>query len=72
MRPTKGEIRNAPASAAATAWTMEKSRVRLQLIPCWDCRMWAAWIPSQVEATLMRMRSLEMPLSAYSWKKNGR
>lgn len=64
MRPTKGEMRKAPASAAAMAWTMENMRVRLQLMPCSDCRMCAALIPSQVEAILIRTRSLEMPIDS--------
>ncbi len=61
MRPTKGEIRKAPASAPAMACTSENISVRLQLMPCSFCRMRAAWIPSQVEAILMRMRDLSMP-----------
>jgi hypothetical protein len=53
MRPTNGEIRNAPASAAAMACTSENSSVRLQSIRS-RRRISAARIPSQVDATLMR------------------
>lgn len=68
IRPTKGEMRKAPASAAAMAWTSENMRVRLVLMPYLLCRISAALIPSQVEAILIRMRSLEIPCSLYSWK----
>jgi hypothetical protein len=61
MRPTKGEMRKAPASAAAMAWTRENMSVRLQLMPWSRCKISAALIPSHVDATLIRMRSLEMP-----------
>ncbi len=61
IRPTKGEMRKTLASAAATAWTSENRRVRLQLIPKSRCRMRAAWIPSQVEAILIRTRDLSTP-----------
>ena len=61
MRPTKGEIRKAPASAAAMACGKENISVRLQLTPYLDCRVCAALMPSHVEATLIRMRSFETP-----------
>ena len=63
MRPTNGEISLASASAQATAWASEKSRVMLQLMPSF-CRTPAAWMPSQVEAILMRTRSRAMPALA--------
>jgi hypothetical protein len=62
IRPTKGEMRYAPASAPATAWTFENRRVRLQLILWSRCRIRAAWIPSQVDAILIRMRDLSIPI----------
>ena len=65
MRPTKGEIRNTPASAQATAWAKENSRVRLQWMPSRSSRS-AARMPSQVEAILISRRSVPMPASAYS------
>ena len=56
MRPTKGEIRNMPASAHATACAMENSAgVRLQSMPLQD--LGGADAP-QVEASLIRMRSM--------------
>ena len=64
MRPTKGEISVAPASPQATAWQNENSSVMLQRMPS-CCRMRAAWMPSQVEASLIRMRSRAMPASSY-------
>ncbi|CSC94499.1 Uncharacterised protein [Vibrio cholerae] len=64
IRPTNGEIRNTPASAHARACAKENSRVRLQLMPSFS-RISAARIPSQVEASLIRIRSLLMPASLY-------
>lgn len=54
MRPTKGEIRVALASAAATAWAKEKRSVMLQWMPSFS-RVRAAWMPSQVVASWWRM-----------------
>jgi len=45
MRPTKGEISVHPASAQATAWAIEKMRVKLHVIPSFS-RISAALIPS--------------------------
>ena len=64
-RPTKGEIKVTPASAHATAWAKPKSRVRLQWMASSRSSSLAAWIPSQVEAILMRMRSLGIPTDLY-------
>jgi hypothetical protein len=61
IRPTKGEMRKAPASAAAMAWGRENMSVRLQLMPWSRCRISAALMPSHVEAILIRTRSLLMP-----------
>jgi hypothetical protein len=63
-RPTKGEIRVTPASAQATAWPKPNSRVRLQLIPSSLSSSLAAWIPSQVDAILIRIRSFLMPIES--------
>jgi hypothetical protein len=38
----------------------------LQLILWSRCRIRAAWMPSQVEATLIRTRDLSMPTDLYS------
>ena len=65
MRPTKGEIRNTPASAQATACANENSRVRLHWIPSRSSRS-AARMPSHVLAILISRRSRPMPASAYS------
>ena len=54
IRPTNGEIRNAPASLQASAWVGLKIRVRLQSMPS-ACRMRAASTPSQVAAILIRI-----------------
>merc|ERR1719393_157972 len=64
IRPTKGEMRVAPASAHATAWTLLKIRVQLHVMPS-ASRILQAWMPSHVEAILMRMRDLSMPISLY-------
>src|SRR3569833_913656 len=69
-RPTKGEMRKALASAAAMACGSENISVRLQLTPWSRCRISAALMPSHVEAILIRMRSLEMPSSLYSYITN--
>lgn len=61
IRPTNGEMRKAPASAAAMAWVKLNMSVRLVLMPWSRCRISAALIPSHVEAILIRTRSLEMP-----------
>lgn len=63
IRPTKGEMRKASASAAAMAWTRENMRVKLQLTPSF-WRISAALMPSQVEAILIRIRSLEIPMES--------
>ena len=63
IRPTNGEINLAPASAQATAWASEKSSVMLQLIPSF-CSTWAAWMPSQVVASLISTRSRGIPFLA--------
>ena len=64
MRPTKGEIRNTPASAQATAWAKENSSVRLQWMPARSSCS-AARMPSQVEAILISRRSRPMPSASY-------
>src|SRR5450830_1383100 len=65
MRPTKGEIRNTPASAQATAWANENSSVRLVWMPAFSRRS-AVRMPSQVEASLISTRSRPMPAWSYS------
>ena len=64
MRPTKGEISVTFASAQAIACAMLKSNVRLHEIPSFSSCS-AALIPSQVEASFIRMRSLLIPASLY-------
>mmetsp|Transcript_19455 Transcript_19455/g.36635 ORF Transcript_19455/g.36635 Transcript_19455/m.36635 type:complete len:220 (-) Transcript_19455:21-680(-) len=51
--PTNGEMRVAPTSAQAIAWHILKRRVMLTWIPS-ASRTLAAWIPSHVEAILIR------------------
>jgi len=55
-----------PASAQATAWAKPNKRVRLQWIPSSRSSSRAAWIPSQVEAILMRILSRLMPTDSYN------
>ena len=45
------------------AWGSEKSSVKLQLMPS-RCKISAALMPSQVEAILIKMRSLAIPSAA--------
>lgn len=62
--PTKGEIKVTLASAQATAWEKENKSVRLHLIPSFsNCS--AAFIPSQVEANLIKTLSFLTPFSSY-------
>ncbi|EZA59074.1 hypothetical protein X777_15715 [Ooceraea biroi] len=55
-------MRVTPASAQATACAKENNNVRLQHL---DCAYFAAWMPSQVDASLMRTRSLLIPSPSY-------
>mmetsp|Transcript_22173 Transcript_22173/g.54546 ORF Transcript_22173/g.54546 Transcript_22173/m.54546 type:complete len:204 (+) Transcript_22173:1486-2097(+) len=68
MRPTKGEMSVALASAHATAWPKPKSRVMLQWMPS-ASSFSHALMPSHVEAILIKMRSFSMPSSLYSLMK---
>ncbi|MPN13250.1 hypothetical protein SDC9_160571 [bioreactor metagenome] len=63
--PTNGEINRTPASAQATACTLEKRRVRLQCIPSFST-ISAAFIPSHVEAIFISTRSREVPADSYN------
>ncbi len=58
--PTKGDIKNAPASAQATAWVNEKIRVQLHEIPS-ASNCLTACIPSQVPAILIRILFRPIP-----------
>mmetsp|Transcript_22744 Transcript_22744/g.57934 ORF Transcript_22744/g.57934 Transcript_22744/m.57934 type:complete len:213 (-) Transcript_22744:339-977(-) len=64
MRPTKGEMRVAPASAAATACARQKSRVMLHVIPSFS-KISAARMPSHVVAILISTLSFPTPISSY-------
>ena len=64
-RPTNGEIKVTPASAHATACPKEKSKVRLQWISSSRSSSRAAWIPSQDDAILIRIRSFSIPTDLY-------
>ena len=69
-RPTKGLISVTPASAQATAWPNPNKRVKLQWIPSSFSNSLAAWIPSQVEAILIKILSFSIPTDLYksmSW-----
>ena len=57
MRPTKGEISCTWPAPQATAWQNENSSVRLGGCLAAPAAR-AAWMPSQVEATLISTRSL--------------
>ena len=60
--PDEGRDEERLASAAAIAWASEKISVMLQSMPS-ACSRLAACAPSQVEASLIRMRSRLMPRS---------
>ena len=58
--PTKGEIKEAPASAHATAWVREKIKVQLHEIPS-ASNFLTACIPYQVPAILIKIQFLGTP-----------
>src|SRR5690606_2853746 len=64
MRPTNGEIRNAPASEQASAWVGLKISVRLQSMPS-ACSTRVASTPAQVAAILISTLSRGTPAAAY-------
>ncbi|MNV56780.1 hypothetical protein D3C71_1490820 [compost metagenome] len=64
MRPTNGEIRNAPASEQARAWVGLKISVRLQSMPS-ACSTRAASTPAQVAAILISTLLRGTPAASY-------
>ena len=60
----KGEMSRAPTWAHATACTKPNIKVRLQVMSS-ASSSFAAMMPSQVAASLIRTRSLGMPTSSY-------
>ncbi|MCY1455432.1 hypothetical protein D9M71_725670 [compost metagenome] len=64
IRPTNGEIRNAPASLQASAWVGLKISVRLQSMPS-ACSWRAASTPSQVAAILISTLLRGTPAASY-------
>jgi len=64
IRPTNGDINVTPASAQAAACGNENSKVKLQCIPSFSNSL-AAWIPSHVDAILIKTLSFSIPASLY-------